>query len=284
MAISTSLRNRIVGFTIVASTILIFLPVILSKDMIKRDAPDNSAIAINQNGAVVDDNGNLQHQPLPNNAQAFNFGNRNGQLSIAGNPNSQPSLQANKPVPADNGVEILEAPRQGAQPPSALGPAPLPTAQNRPNNASTRPQTEVLEAKPKPQQQKKPEVLVANNNNSKPAATTTASTPEKPAPRPAATTNANKSSSDSPKVIAGTKPKEKYVIQVGVFSKRTNADNVINKITKAGISVYAVQTSSNNGQPLFRIYAGRANARSDLQAQSARIDKLCGTKSKIVAL
>ena len=279
MAISTSLRNRIVGFTIVASTILIFLPVILSKDMIKRDAPDNSAIAINQNGVVLDANGNLQHQPLPNNAQAFNFGNRNGQLSIAGNPNTQPSLQANKPVPADNGVEILEAPRQGAQQQNALGPAPLPNAQNRPSNVSTRSQTEILEAKP--QQQKQPEVLVANNNNRKPASTTTASTPAKPTPRPAATTTA---SSSSPKVIAGTKPQEKYVIQVGVFSKRANADNVINKITKAGISVYAVQTSSNNGQPLFRIYAGKANARNDLQAQSARIDKLCGTKSKIVAL
>ena len=49
MAISVGLRNRLVGFTIVAATLLIFLPVILSKDMIKRPNPD--AIAVNEQGA-----------------------------------------------------------------------------------------------------------------------------------------------------------------------------------------------------------------------------------------
>ena len=84
-------------------------------------------------------------------------------------------------------------------------------------------------------------------------------------------------------VIAGSKPSERFVIQVGVFAKRSNADNVVAKIKKAGISVYAIEVASNN-KVLYRVYAGHANSRSALNAQVAQIDKLCGTKSKIVSI
>ena len=49
-----------VGFAIVASSILIFLPVILSKDVIVKNDPN--AVVINQNGAVLTDEGKLTYQ------------------------------------------------------------------------------------------------------------------------------------------------------------------------------------------------------------------------------
>ena len=80
MAISVGLRNRLVGFTIVAATLLIFLPVILSKDMIKRPNPD--AIAVNEQGAVLDSSGNLVHQGQPDTQRALNMGQR-GELTLS---------------------------------------------------------------------------------------------------------------------------------------------------------------------------------------------------------
>ena len=275
MAISTSLRNKLVGFIIVASTILIFLPVLLSKDMIKKDAPDNNAVAITQNGALRDANGNLVPQGQPNVEQALNISGQNNALVLTGQdpqrgpqPELNPNLAANSNVANDNSVEMLEFSRpqaQNSRPPQALGPAPLPSNK----------QPEILEAKPKPQNQaKQPEILTAKN---KPAATN-----NKPESKPAATSNSSSSASGT-KVIAGSKPSERFVIQVGVFAKRSNADNVVAKIKKAGISVYAIEVASNN-KVLYRVYAGHANSRSALNAQVAQIDKLCGTKSKIVSI
>lgn len=275
MAISTSLRNKLVGFIIVASTILIFLPVLLSKDMIKKDAPDNNAVAITQNGALRDANGNLVPQGQPNVEQALNISGQNNALVLTGQapqrgpqPELNHNLAANSNVANDNSVEMLEFSRpqaQNSRPPQALGPAPLPSNK----------QPEILEAKPKPQNQaKQPEILTAKN---KPAATN-----NKSASKPAATSNSSSSASGT-KVIAGNKPSERFVIQVGVFAKRSNADNVVAKIKKAGISVYAIEVASNN-KVLYRVYAGHANSRSALNAQVAQIDKLCGTKSKIVSI
>lgn len=275
MAISTSLRNKLVGFIIVASTILIFLPVLLSKDMIKKDAPDNNAVAITQNGALRDANGNLVPQGQPNVEQALNISGQNNALVLTGQapqrgpqPELNHNLAANSNVANDNSVEMLEFSRpqaQNSRPLQALGPAPLPSNK----------QPEILEAKPKPQNQaKQPEILTAKN---KPAATN-----NKPASKPAATSNSSSSASGT-KVIAGSKPSERFVIQVGVFAKRSNADNVVAKIKKAGISVYAIEVASNN-KVLYRVYAGHANSRSALNAQVAQIDKLCGTKSKIVSI
>ena len=257
MAISTSLRNKLVGFIIVASTILIFLPVLLSKDMIKKDAPDNNAVAITQNGALRDANGNLVPQGQPNVEQALNISGQNNALVLTGQagqapqrgpqPELNPNLAANSNVANDNSVEMLEFSRpqaQNSRPPQALGPAPLPSNK----------QPEILEAKPKPQNQaKQPEILTAKN-------------------KPAATSNSSSSASGT-KVIAGSKPSERFVIQVGVFAKRSNADNVVAKIKKAGISVYAIEVASNN-KVLYRVYAGHANSRSALNAQVAQIDKI----------
>lgn len=273
MAISTSLRNRIVGFTIVASTILIFLPVILSKDMIRRENPD--ALAINSQGAVLDADGNLTRQPLADNKAALNIG-QEGELAFTAQPPVN-SMEASEVASAANanGVEMLEFSRpdgQNAGTPggnAAVGSAAnsnqveILTAGGNKNNAADNTQSQ---SKPTRPETKEPEILVANNKKpeTKPAA--------KPAPAPAPGT----------RVIAGSKPSERYVVQVGVFSKRANADGVVEKIKKAGISVYAIAVTNNEGRELFRIYAGRSNNRNELNDLVPKIDKLCGTKSKVV--
>lgn len=268
MAISQSLRNRIVGFTIVASTILIFLPVILSKDMIKRENPD--AIAVNGQGAVVNQNGDLTLQPTANHELALNLGGKEGSLNLAPNASSNSAVNANIPGATDDNVEMLEFSRPEMN--NSNNQAPIQIASS--------PKEEVLvanpapAAKPKPQPQAtapKEEVLVAATPK-----------PQAKPQNPVQSTQASSSSSGE-KLVYGSKPNARYVIQVGVFSKRSNADSVIEKIKGEKINVYAIQYSSN-GRDLFRVYAGGANNRNDLNDSLVKLDKLCGTKGKIVPI
>ena len=253
MAISVGLRNRLVGFTIVAATLLIFLPVILSKDMIKRPNPD--AIAVNEQGAVLDSSGNLVHQGQADTQRALNMG-QHGELTlssvnnqnVAGTATGSAPVAPPKPVttPERSKTELLTAP-----------------AVERELETTTA-QTEILTAPPKPATKPaakpEPEILTA----------------AKPAPKPAA-----KPASGGDDVIAGTRPTQRYVIQVGVFSQRTNAENVVNKITKAGYSVYAIKVKSN-GRELYRVYAAQSNNRDQLNPILTRVNKLCGTKGTII--
>lgn len=253
MAISVGLRNRLVGFTIVAATLLIFLPVILSKDMIKRPNPD--AIAVNEQGAVLDSSGNLVHQGQADTQRALNMG-QHGELTlssvnnqnVAGTATGSAPVAPPKPVttPERSKTELLTAP----------------AVERKPETTTAR--TEILTAPPKPATKPaakpEPEILTA----------------AKPAPKPAA-----KPASGGDDVIAGTRPTQRYVIQVGVFSQRTNAENVVNKITKAGYSVYAIKVKSN-GRELYRVYAAQSNNRDQLNPILTRVNKLCGTKGTII--
>ncbi len=258
MAISVTLRNRLVGFTIVAATLLIFLPVLLSKEMIKRPNPD--AVAVNEQGAVLDSEGNLVHQSTADTERALNLGQR-GELTLSavnsaqGTATGQPPVPPPQPTttPSRTKTEILTAPAQGSAAQSS-------TAQGSAAH------TEILTAAPKPaakpQAQPKPQ----------PAPSTEILTAAKPAPKPAA---------NNDNVIAGTRPTQRYVIQVGVFSQRANAENVVKKITKAGYSVYAIKVNSN-GRELYRVYAAQSDDRNSLNPILTRVNKLCGTKGTII--
>lgn len=299
MVISKSLRNRLVGFAIVASSILIFLPVILSKDVIVKQNPN--AVAVDSNGAVLNQEGQLTYQPSANMEQALNINNQNGVLNLTPEPNnnnlaqqqdsndqgsfdvdsSVEMLEFSKPNNANaniNGTEILTANN------NKVNSAP---AQERPNKTQ---EPEILTAsKPsantpakKPAVEKKePEILVAQKAPSKPQATP-APTYKEPAKAPASAKNNASNSKDD--VLAGTRPNERFVVQVGVFSKKDNAINVVNTLKKANISYYAVKVVNANGSSFYRVYGGRSNNKAELSSLSARIDKLCGTKSKVVPL
>lgn len=310
MAVSTGLRNKLVGFVIVASTILIFLPLLLSKDMIKKNAPVDNAVAISADGAIRDANGNLVPQAPATFEQAVNPRGQDGELLASNNVpygSSMPELNSNLGSHAnadlDNGVEMLEfSGPQGGATLSGSNANGLTAAAG----ANRHPQPEILggAGSASKQPSKQPEILVAQNNN-KPETTTNKASDkstaknnakdEKPAAKPtkkeepkatASTKNDKKPEAKSEpgtKVIAGSRPNANFVIQVGVFAKRDNADGVVAKIKKAGISVYAIEVKSNS-KTLYRVYAGHANSRSALSKQVAQIDKLCNTKSKVVAL
>ncbi|MCK0515232.1 SPOR domain-containing protein [Anaerobiospirillum sp. NML120448] len=289
MVISKSLRNRLVGFAIVASSILIFLPVILSKDVIVKQNPD--AVAVDSNGAVLNQEGQLTYQPSANMEQALNINNQNGVLNLTPEPNNNNLAQQQESnnqgsVDVDSSVEMLEfsKPNNANANANINGTEILTANNNKVNSAPTQAQPnktqepEILTAsKPsantpvkKPAVEKKePEILVAQKAPSKPQAT------------PASAKN-NANSKDD--VLAGTRPNERFVVQVGVFSKKDNAMNVVNTLKKAGISYYAVKVVNANGSSFYRVYGGRSNNKAELSSLSARIDKLCGTKSKVVPL
>ena len=291
MAISTSLRNRIVGFLIIASTVLIFLPVILSKDMMTRE--NNQAVAVDQNGAIKDKNGQLQIQSTPDLEQSLALGDQSGTLT-APQVQKQPSAQQQnhlasnkKPDQAqpNQGVEILGGPSKNQNASIGNGVVMNDFSANTPAKkqeseaaraheilTASRPAQKPAAAPAKPAPQVKPaapktEVLVANNAKKNPPAAPVA---QKPTPQ-------------GVKVVAGTRPSESFVVQVGVFGKKENADNVVRKLKGAGISYYMV-ADSNGNRTLYRVYAGRSNNRNELNNLVPQINKLCGTQSKVVSL
>lgn len=294
MAISTSLRNRIVGFLIIASTVLIFLPVILSKDMMTRE--NNQAVAVDQNGAIKDKNGQLQIQSTPDLEQALALGGQSGTLP-APQVQKQPSAQQQNQLASNKkpdhaqqnqGVEILGGPSKNQNASIGNGVVMNDFSANTPAKkqeseseraheilTASRPAQKPAAAPAKPAPQVKPaapktEVLVANNAKKNPPAAAAAPVAQKPIPQ-------------GVKVVAGTRPSESFVVQVGVFGKKENADNIVRKLKGAGISYYMV-ADSNGNRTLYRVYAGRSNNRNELNNLVPQINKLCGTQSKVVSL
>lgn len=291
MAISTSLRNRIVGFLIIASTVLIFLPVILSKDMMTRE--NNQAVAVDQNGAIKDKNGQLQIQSTPDLEQALALGGQSGTLTapqVQKQPSAQQQNQLASNKKPDNaqpnqGMEILGAPSKNQNASIGNGVVMNDFSANTPAKkqeseaeraheilTASRPAQKPAAAPAKPAPQVKPaapktEVLVANNAKKTPPAAPVA---QKPIPQ-------------GVKVVAGTRPSESFVVQVGVFGKKENADNIVRKLKGAGISYYMV-ADSNGNRTLYRVYGGRSNNRNELNNLVPQINKLCGTQSKVVSL
>lgn len=271
-----------VGFAIVASSILIFLPVILSKDVIVKNDPN--AVVINQNGAVLTDEGKLTYQSSANFEQALNIHGNNAELALnATNNNRAPDAfesakgQSSTTIPnavhSDNSVEMLEFSR-----PSAPAEPEILTSTKVPAPAQTH-----SEPKPQTKPSFEPEILTAKPSTSKPTAPAkeveVLVSKKEPAKAPAKSTAA---SNEDKLIIAGTKPKERFVVQVGVFSQKSNALNNVNKLKKAGISVYA--TKVPDGREYYRVYGGRSNNKQDLVPLVEKINKICGTKSAIVAL
>lgn len=282
MAISSGLRNRLVGFAIVISAIIILLPLVLSKDVLQREDPQ--AIAINSQGAKYDAEGNLQHQSSPNvenvlnlqaNGNQLEFGQAQANADALPSTNNEQSESSLAAANSDNSVEMLEfSSGSGELDNGPSGGQVEETLVANNQGASNAPNAPAVSAGSRPQAAPKApeaEVLVAQ----KPKVTAPAQPPKPPI------SSAKKDGDNN--VIAGTKPKANYVIQVGVFSKKSNADNVVKKISGAGIKVYAVEVNSG-GRVLYRVYAGAANNRNDLNDELQKIDKLCGTKGKIVSL
>lgn len=267
MALGVTLRNRIVGIIIVVATFLIALPLLLSEGSIKR--PTHDAIAVTEQGAVVDAQGKAVHQSEPDVQRALNLPQRK---ETAAPVTEVLTAKRLKTVTAGKGSsaepEILTAPHLAAP------------ENNRGSNV--RPvHTEILTAdKDTSSRPVHTEILTADNVKPqapvRPAQTEILTAP----PRPAASA-ANAANASGEQVIVGRRPTQRYVIQVASLSQRANADNVIKKLQNAGYAVYAVRVKSN-GRDLYRVYAEQANNRDQLTASLARINKLCATNGRII--
>ena len=283
MAVSNTLRNRLVGFGIVASSILIILPLILSKDMITKRTPD--AIAVNGNGAIVNEKGELAYKDQADLNLALNVNSDRGTLQLAGEQkNPAPDLN-DGPVTAgqDNGVEMLEFSRPETSPSGEIltsnrAPAAAPSGQAVQSGGTeiltpSKPAQNAQTAQSQRPQGNSHEVLVSDRNPPKKEV--------KPAPAPAPAKPSPGPGSNDEEIIAGSRPGERFVIQVGVFSKKDNAMKVVKILQGDGIPAYAVRVNTN-GRELFRVFGGRSNNRNDLNTLVERVNRLCGTKSKIV--
>lgn len=275
MSISSGLRNRLVGFAIVISGVIILLPLVLSKDVLQRQDPQ--AIAVNSQGAIYDDRGNLTYQSSPDLEGVLNIqsgDNPNAEQTYTSAHNELPSTNLEDSAAnlaeasSDNSVEMLEFSAGGLE------------NQDRDMGRPVASAEEILTAErtESTAQSKgvalKEETLTVNSNP--------AEKPQPPKP-PIGNSAAPAKNQDGSKVIAGTKPKANYTIQVGVFSKKANVDNLVKNISQAGINVYAVEVN-NGDRTLYRVYAGSANNRNDLNDELKRIEKIVNAKVRIVAI
>lgn len=248
MAVTSKLRNRIVGFLIIVSLILLVLPVLL-KDQPQTPAQVNEdIIAVDEHGALTDENGGLLSSAETDYATLLA---------------PEDDLKDNPPP--------LTAPSPDAAPRPA-SPAPASSAP-----AASADQTEILtaaksaqpSAEPQPSARPDTEILRA---------------PAKPAPAPvqSAQKTAPRQSAAAAAPAASGKPSGAYTIQVGVFSQQSNAQNVVKKLQAGRISAFTEKVTIN-GKEMVRVYAGSGKTQQELQPVLTQVEKLTGAKGRIVS-
>lgn len=246
MAVTKALRNRIVGFLILLSLILMVLPLLISEPNTQGVAQqaNEDIIAIDKNGALTDENGNILTAAEPDYATLLAPEEDHTTLTLtAPDPSAAPQLKtdntevltaANQPSsPAP--VEQLTAPKQEILTAPQVKPAPAPTPSN----------TEILRA------------------------------PAKAEPKPAPV------ASVTPAPTA-TVPQSGYTIQVGVFSQQSNAENAVRKLRAGNLTAYTEKVTIN-GKNMVRVYAGQASSRQALEPVLKQVERLTGAKGKIVS-
>lgn len=265
MALGSTIRNRIVGFFVIISIVLIALPAMMDNDAERRQE-NNQAIAIDKNGAITDENGQLMSNFEPDYAtllEGDDGGSSTGELSLKGD-----ALQTQPATPsatdgvlhasgsAGNGAHSSASSFVDSAAPVSGGGEVLigSQAQKAPNNSSARPKVEVLGSKTPAQNtaQNKVEVLG----------------------KPANVSAKKESSSD--KMAAGS-----FSVQVGVFSQKDNADRMIANLKAAGIKAFS-RNVTINGKSMFRVYAGSGRSRDALKPTLEKVGKITGSKGSIV--
>ncbi len=250
MAIAVTLRNRIVGFLIIISILLIALPALLGRS--PQQTPDD-AKALAGHGSVSSDL-NLAEPDYssllaPEDDSSHGLISENPELlaELTGANSSAPTTPSAAAAGQDN-VEQLSF-----------------TNDNPPQRTAV---TEPAVSSDKPQE----EVLVAANARTNTAPAAPAASPA-PASAPAAAPQAAPSAASS----SGTGG---FTVQVGVFSQKSNADRVMNILRNAGITPRS-ETVTSEGREMIRIYAGDGD-RSSLESLVSKIDEAAGVKARIV--
>jgi cell division septation protein DedD len=253
--LSKSLRNRIVGFLVLLSVILIFMPFLMKDDVVAKKNAD--AIAITPEGAVTDNNGQLVSAGEHDYSDLLDpIDDSVAKTQVQ--PKADSPFDALKSSKTDNtsGVAAADIPDDNmfassdlevATPTSASSNVTLPSVSN---------------------QSTKSETLKSTHANV-PAATPNVKTPKEKAPA---------QKNDSNALASGN-----YAAQVGVFSKKTGAQQVINQLKSAGFNP-VTQNVNINGKPLIKVYAGTSKNRAAVQGICQRVQAKTSIKCMVQTL
>lgn len=253
--ISKSLRNRIVGFLVLLSVILIFMPFLMKDDVVAKKNAD--AIAITPEGAVTDNNGQLVSAGEHDYSDLLDpIDDSVAKTQVQ--PKADSPFDALKSNRTDNtkNVETADIPDDSMFTSSELEVAtPTSSAENvtLPSVSNQTPKSEPLKS--------------AHANV--PAATPNVKTPKEKAPAPNSESNA---------LASGN-----YAAQVGVFSKKTGAQQVINQLKNAGFTP-VTQNVNINGKPLIKVYAGTSKNRAAVQGICQRVQAKTSIKCMVQTL
>lgn len=294
MSITKNIRNRIVGILVVVSVVLILLPFL---NMNGKDTPkteDDNAIAINQNGAVTDTNGQLVtagnsdsvetnysdmlEAPIDdtkgasanalsnqqNNAPASSPFDALNNSQTAG---SSVSNQASSDLEVPNDNMFASANLETATPTGAKNTvnsntiAALPSANNK--TSATAPKQNTV--KTETLKSSRVQATQSSSNN-------TVNSRAKQHTQPAVNT-APKSN-----LVTGT-----FAAQIGVFSQKSYVTENVAKLKKAGFNAQT-QSVNINGKSMVRVFAGTAKTRQAADAICRSAKAKVGLDCRILSL
>ena len=288
MSITKNIRNRIVGILVVISIVLILLPFL---NMNGKDTPkpqDDNAIAINQNGAVTDNNGQLVtagssdsvetnysdmlEAPIDDTKGSNNALSNVQKEAPASSPfdalNTNNASASNTTVNSNQAGSDLEVPNDNMFASANLETATPTGAKNTAGNSNTLPSANTATVSPAPKQNTaKTETLkssrVQANQN------TAANKPKPQAP----TNTAPKSN-----LVSGT-----FAAQIGVFSQKSYVTENVAKLKKAGFNAQT-QSVNINGKSMVRVFAGTSKTRQGADAICRSAKAKVGLDCRILSL
>lgn len=255
--ISKSLRNRIVGFLVLLSVILIFMPFLMKDDVVAKKNAD--AIAITPDGAVTDNN---------------------GQLVSAGEHDYSDLLE-----PIDDSVSKTKVQPKADSPFDVL--------KNNSQNSNTANSADVADIPDDSMfAQSELEVATPTGSAQSTALPSVTSQPVKSETLKSSHANASSQSSSAkgavekaaaPKNESNALASGNYAAQVGVFSKKAGAQQVISQLKAAGFTPVS-QNVNINGKPLIKVYAGTSKNRASVQGICQRVQAKTKIKCMVQTL
>ena len=266
MSISKSLRNRLIGLLVIVSLIMIIVPAMMDPRQVY--VQDEDAIAVNDQGAILDKNGQLvspaEHDYTDLLAPEDDTLSSTGNVPTipVTNNNNAPLITGNSP----QGQEELEVPDD-----NMFGPAPT-----------------IIDAKPLNSQKDQSLYSSSQTQEVLPSAHNASPSPKK-SETPVANASKQNTAQNKPAVSApksantsSVKAKGDYALQVGVFSNKNNADSVLTKLKMLGYKP-VTQVINVNGKSAVRIYAGFADSREAAKSLASEIQNRTGYKCNVVS-
>ncbi len=257
------LKQRIIGLFVIIALLSIFLPVLfhnthpLSKLKLSGKvpkAPSTPSVQIQLPQPIPADTANNDQTAQPG-TQPQNFNNAATQnTQPAMQQNTQPAMQQNT-----NNTPANTAEKQTPTTPATITPS---------TNPATAANSDTATANTNTQQ--------ANNTANTPTPPTiTPSTPTT-ATTPRATTTPTQTNAsnaiENPNLVASTLPTPTaWVIQLGTFSQKPNANRLVNKLRQKGYNAYIRSTTNSAGNQLTRVFVGPNINKNRLQQVSQQL-------------